>query len=61
LRLTIAHCATCRGEQADEPLCDYYAATFERLFGTLVHPRTQVTEVECAAMGAPACLFELRW
>ncbi len=61
LRLTIANCATCRGEQASEPLCDYYAATFERLYGRLVHPQTQVQEVACAAMGAPACVFEVRW
>jgi divinyl protochlorophyllide a 8-vinyl-reductase len=61
LRLTIAGCATSRAALADEPLCDYYAATFERLFGVLVHPRTLVREVACAAMGAPACVFEVDW
>jgi divinyl protochlorophyllide a 8-vinyl-reductase len=61
LRVSIADCATCRGEQASQPLCDYYAATFERLFGALVHPRSQVSEVACSAMGAPACVFEIRW
>jgi divinyl protochlorophyllide a 8-vinyl-reductase len=61
LRLTIAGCATSRGALSDEPLCDYYAATFERLFGVLVHPRTVVREVACAAMGAPDCVFEVDW
>jgi divinyl protochlorophyllide a 8-vinyl-reductase len=61
VRLTIAGCATSRGALSDEPLCDYYAATFERLFGVLVHPKAVVREVACAAMGAPACVFEVAW
>lgn len=41
--------------------CDYYAATFERLFVALVHPRARVREVACEARGDDACRFELRW
>lgn len=51
----------CRGVVADEPLCDFYAATFERLFRVLVHPASAVREVACEATGAPACVFEVRW
>lgn len=51
----------CRAVRADEPLCDFYAATFEHLFRTLVHPGSQVREVACESMGAPACVFEVRW
>lgn len=61
LGVSIGSTATGRGTQADEPLCDYFAATFERLFQVLVHPATEVQEIACTAMGAPACLFEIRW
>jgi divinyl protochlorophyllide a 8-vinyl-reductase len=50
-----------RGAVSDEPLCDYYAATFQRLFRALVHPRAGVVETACEACGAPACRFEVRW
>ncbi|MBB4284383.1 bacteriochlorophyll 4-vinyl reductase [Roseospira goensis] len=46
---------------AEAPVCDYYAATFERLFRVLVARRTRVREVACQAMGAPACVFEADW
>jgi divinyl protochlorophyllide a 8-vinyl-reductase len=61
VRVSIADCPICRGSVADRPLCDFYSATFERLFTTLVSRRTQVHEVQCQAMGADACVFELRW
>jgi divinyl protochlorophyllide a 8-vinyl-reductase len=61
LRVSITHCVTCRGERADQPLCDYYAATFERLFEVTVHPGTRVVETACEAMGDPACVFDIGW
>lgn len=51
----------CLGLQADAPACDYYAATFERLFQVLVHRGAQVQELACEACGAPACVFALHW
>jgi divinyl protochlorophyllide a 8-vinyl-reductase len=51
----------CRGLRAGVPACDYYAATFERLFQVLVHGDTQVRETACEACGDDACRFELRW
>ncbi len=51
----------CRGLHADAPACDYYAATFERLFQALVHPRSRVVEVACEARGDAACRFEVGW
>lgn len=57
----IEHNPLCRGLVADTPACDFYAATFERLFRALVHPRTQVVETHCEACGDDACRFELRW
>jgi divinyl protochlorophyllide a 8-vinyl-reductase len=61
LRVSISSTATARATQADEPLCDYFAATFERLFQVLVHPATEVREIACTAMGDPACIFEIAW
>jgi divinyl protochlorophyllide a 8-vinyl-reductase len=51
----------CRGTVSDVPVCDYYAATFERLFSSLVHARATVVETTCEAVGAGACRFEIRW
>ncbi len=59
--LTIAGCPLCREINADTPVCDYYAATFERIFGALVSRGARVTETRCQAAGAPACAFEVRW
>jgi divinyl protochlorophyllide a 8-vinyl-reductase len=61
LQLSIAGNPLCRGAAATEPLCDYYAATFERLFSALVHPRATVSETACEACGVEACRFEIRW
>ncbi|MFL9823713.1 bacteriochlorophyll 4-vinyl reductase [Rhodoplanes sp. SY1] len=61
VRFSIAGNPVCRGATADAPVCDYYGATFERLFRTLVHGHATVTETACEAMGAPACTFEIRW
>lgn len=54
-------CPLCRGARADQPCCDFYAGCFETLFRRLVHPRTRVRETACAATGAAACCFTVRW
>lgn len=61
LRLEIAGGPIASAAAADHPVCAYYAATFETLFVALVSPRTRVIETECEAMGAAACVFQLRW
>lgn len=60
-RVSIAGCPLCRGATATQPACTYFAATLERLFRALVSPRARATETACQALGAPACVFELRW
>ena len=50
-----------KGFARETPACAYFAATFERVFGEMLGPTLSVTEVECAAMGATACVFEVRW
>ncbi|UZE49510.1 bacteriochlorophyll 4-vinyl reductase [Rhodopseudomonas sp. P2A-2r] len=58
---TIANCPICRGQDATSPYCDFYAATFERLYGRLVHAGARVVETDCQAMGARACVFTIAW
>ncbi|NEX18923.1 bacteriochlorophyll 4-vinyl reductase [Thiorhodococcus mannitoliphagus] len=60
-RINIQNSLLCRGASSDQALCDFYAGTFERLFRELVHAQAQVTETACHAMGAPSCVFEVRW
>jgi divinyl protochlorophyllide a 8-vinyl-reductase len=61
LELALRHNPMCRGLHTTVPACDYYAATFERLFQVLVHRHAQVQETACEACGDDACRFELRW
>ena len=51
----------CRGATLSTPGCDFYAATFERLFRVLVHPASTVVETHCEACGDALCRFEVRW
>lgn len=59
--LTLRNNPLCRGLVSAGPACDYYAATFERLFRSLVHPRAEVREVACEACGDFECRFEIHW
>lgn len=59
--LDIEGCPICRNATAPAPLCDFYAATFERLFCELVRADARVVETACSANGAKACTFEIRW
>ena len=61
LRLTVAGCPLCRGATTDEPACEYFAATFERLFRAIVSRAASVRETGCRAAGAPACAFDVYW
>lgn len=61
VRLSVRDAPICKGARSGEPVCDFYAGSFERLFSRLVHPRARVTEVACQANGAEYCVFEVRW
>lgn len=61
VRLAIARCPLCREIAASDPACDFYCATFERLFGELVRAGSTVTEIACQACGGETCVFEVRW
>lgn len=49
-----------RGETADEPICHWHAAVFERLFTRIVDPNLRCVETHCCASGADSCRFEIR-
>lgn len=59
--IRVHDCPLCRGLDAAEPCCQYYAATFERLYRTLVHHAATARETACRAAKAPACVFEIEW
>jgi divinyl protochlorophyllide a 8-vinyl-reductase len=61
LRLMVAGCPLCRGATTDEPVCEYFAATFERLLRAIVSRAASVRETGCRAAGAPACAFDVSW
>jgi divinyl protochlorophyllide a 8-vinyl-reductase len=58
---TITNCPMCRGQRATAPYCDFYAATFERLYCCLVSASARVTEESCQATGARECCFRIDW
>ncbi len=60
-RFSIQHNPLCNRIRSEVPVCDYYAATFERIFQAIVHPGSRVVETECEATGASACVFEVSW
>jgi divinyl protochlorophyllide a 8-vinyl-reductase len=47
------------GLHTELPVCDYYAATFERIFRELVNDDWRAVEFDCEASGADACRFEI--
>lgn len=57
-RLTLVGSRVCLGAHEREPLCDFYAGTFERLLRALVDPSTRVVEVQCQGKGDSECVFE---
>jgi divinyl protochlorophyllide a 8-vinyl-reductase len=61
VEVAIADCPLCRGAHAAAPICDYYAATFERLYRVLVAPGAIVVETACCARGDDACRFSIAW
>jgi divinyl protochlorophyllide a 8-vinyl-reductase len=59
--VSFAGCPLCRGATSATSVCEYYAATFERLYRVLVHPAASASEISCSAAGSPACTIEIRY
>ncbi|MBN1584715.1 MAG: 4-vinyl reductase [Anaerolineae bacterium] len=54
-----ADCSHCAGKLADEPICFIRTGTLQEALHWLTAKQFQVQEVECRAMGAPACVWEI--
>jgi divinyl protochlorophyllide a 8-vinyl-reductase len=58
--LNITNSPLCRPGD-DTAACDYFAATFQGVFGAMLGHNVAVTEAECTSRGGPACRFRLSW
>jgi predicted hydrocarbon binding protein len=52
-------CSHCAGTLADEPICFIRTGTLQEALHWLTAKQFQIYEVECRAMGAPACVWEI--
>lgn len=55
VELEIEDCPACRGLVTEQPVCGFYAGTFERLFRRLIDDRLRVRDAECQACGGACC------
>ena len=53
-------CEVCAGIAAEEPICMFMAGSISESLKWFTRQRFDVCEVECRAMGAPACVFEIK-
>lgn len=54
------NCPYCEGIQSDTPICFYDIGILKALAEWGTGKAQKVTEIECAAMGAEACTYEIR-
>lgn len=54
-----ADCSQCAGKEADTPICLIRTGTLAEALHWLTGREFDVQEVECRAMGAPACVWEI--
>lgn len=53
-------CELCAGTAADEPICMFMSGSLQESLKWFTYQRFEVQEIECRAMGAPACVFEIK-
>jgi predicted hydrocarbon binding protein len=52
-------CPNCAGKHADEPICHQTTGTLLESIEWLTGKKVMIKEVECRAMGAPSCVWEI--
>jgi predicted hydrocarbon binding protein len=52
-------CSQCAGKEADAPICLIRTGTLQEALKWITSKEFEVQEVECRAMGAPACVWEI--
>ncbi len=56
----VEDCVLCRGRKSSEPVCAFYVGLLQEFLAWASGGRVySVREVECKAMGKPACLFRV--
>jgi predicted hydrocarbon binding protein len=55
----IETCAMCAGKLADEAICYLFTGTLQDSTKWLTGKNLDIREVECRALGAPACVWEI--
>jgi len=53
------NCPFCEGDESDEPICYYDVGIFKAFAEWSTGKPHKVTEIECSAMGAEACVHEI--
>jgi divinyl protochlorophyllide a 8-vinyl-reductase len=53
------NCPFCEGYESDEPICAYDIGILKAFVEWSTGKQHKVTEIECAAMGAEACVYEI--
>lgn len=53
-------CEVCAGSAADEPICLFTSGSLSESLKWFTRQSFEVQEIECRAMGAPACVFEIK-
>jgi len=53
------NCPFCEGYESDEPICFYDAGALKAFVEWATGKPHKVTEIECSAMGAEACVYEI--
>ena len=56
---TAHDCAMCGGKQADDRICWLFNGTLQESLHWQTGKDLQIEEVECRALGAPACVWEI--
>ncbi|WP_207708764.1 bacteriochlorophyll 4-vinyl reductase [Heliobacterium mobile] len=60
-KIYIENCLSCRGLHSSQPICSFYEGTFEKLIQTLIVSKAQVREIECIALGAKTCTYQIQF
>ena len=53
-------CAVCAGKEAEEPICLFFSGSLMESIKWLTGRKYNVREVECRALDAPACVWEIK-
>jgi predicted hydrocarbon binding protein len=56
---SIQTCAMCAGKTANQPICHLYTGTLQESIKWLTGKDLDVRELECRALGAPACVWQI--